>query len=641
MILSVALASLGARGAEAAPGEALGRAFALGEAGDWDAAEALAEADGRVARDLIRWSRLRASQGTLAQYLDFLSRNAHWPGLRLMRMRGEALIPENADPRAVLAFFGEEPPQTGTGALRLVEAFRRLGRMGDAEAEAVLAWRQIEMTAEEEAAFLAEHGGWLAAHHAARLDMLLWAGNTEAAERMLPLVADGWRRLAEARMALRRDEPGVDARIAAVPPSLADDPGLAFERFAWRLRRGRTESAMALMLERSARPERLGRPEYWAPQRLRLARERLSAGDCDRAHALAAGHGLFQGADRAELEWLAGYVALRCLGDPARARAHFLTFREDAGTAISLARAGYWLGLAEEALGNAAAAAEAYRFAARYQISFYGLLAAERAKLPMDPGLIAPPPRDDWRARPFAEDDSAVAARLLKAAGRRLQAGQFVSHLAETVPEADFPAFVAMLEEMDDPWLVVVAGKQAARRGMVLAEAYFPHLDLKLDHAPVPLELALAIARRESEFNEAVISPAGARGLMQLMPGTARLMAERLGEAYDLSALTTDPAYNARLGTAYLARLIDEFGPALTLVAAGYNAGPGRARQWIDLLGDPRAPGVDPVDWIENIPFSETRDYVMRVAEAAVVYRARLAGKTGPIGLTALLKGRR
>ncbi len=175
---------------------------------------------------------------------------------------------------------------------------------------------------------------------------------------------------------------------------------------------------------------------------------------------------------------------------------------------------------------------------------------------------------------------------------------------------------------------------------MVVPEAYFAEVDLGLAHSPVPLELALAIARRESEFNEEVVSPVGARGLMQLMPGTARLMADKLGEEYDLAALTADPAYNARLGTAYLEKLIEEFGQAITLVSAGYNAGPGRPRQWIERFGDPRADDIDPVDWIEHIPFTETRNYVMRVAEAMVIYRARLAGAPQPIRLTDLLKGR-
>lgn len=623
-----------------APGKALAEAFSLAEAGAWDAAEQRAADDGRVARDLIRWTRLRAAEGEFAQYVDFVTRNSHWPGLKLMRRQGEALISEDAAPEDVLRYFGTEPPQTGTGALRLIDAYRRLGRIGDAEAEAVRAWLSLPMTAEEESAFLARHGRWLEAHHRARMDALLWEGETEAAERLLPLVPEDWQALARARIALRRDAQGVDALIEAVPPALRDHPGLAYERFEWRTRRGRDESAIALLLEQSRRPAGLGQAERWAPRRAVYARLKMRAGAAETAYELAAGHGLHDGDSLADLEWLAGYIALTYLDDPALAREHFRTFRNTVWTPISLGRAGYWLGRAEEALGNRDAAEAAYRFAAGYQTSFYGLLAAERLGLSIDPAIVSPPPAADWRGMAFAADDSAVAARLLLAAGRRLRAGQFISHLAETVPEQEFRSFVAMLEEMGDPWLVVVAGKMAAQRGLVVPEAYFAEIDLQLEDAPVPLELALAIARRESEFNEAVVSPAGARGLMQLMPGTARMMADRLGEAYDLSALTSDPAYNARLGTAYLRQLIEEFGQAVTLVSAGYNAGPGRPRQWIERFGDPRADEIDPVDWIEHIPFTETRNYVMRVAEAMVVYRARRAGTPQPIRLTDLLKGR-
>ncbi|RMD95030.1 MAG: lytic transglycosylase domain-containing protein [Alphaproteobacteria bacterium] len=623
-----------------APGEALAEAFALAEAGDWEAAEARAAADGRVARDLIRWTRLRAAKGEFPQYVDFVTRNPHWPGLKLMRRQGEALIPEDAAPEDVLSYFGDEPPQTGTGALRLIEAYRQLGRMGDAEAEAVRAWLALGMTGEEQAAFRAGHAAWLKPHDIARLDRLLWAGETEAAERMLALVPEDWQALARARIALRRGARGVDALIAAVPAALRDHPGLAYERFLWRARKGRDAAAIELLLEQSRSAAGLGEAERWAPRRQVYARERMRAGAAETAYELASRHGLVEGSAYADLEWLSGYIALTYLGDPALARAHFRNFRTAVWTPISLGRAGYWLGRAEEALGNSDAAEAAYRFAARYQTSFYGLLAAEKLGLPMDPRLVSPPPAPDWHGMSFAEDDSAVAARLLLAAGRRLRAGQFISHLAETVPEAEFRGFVAMLEEMGDPWLVVIAGKQAARRGMVVPEAYFAEVDLGLAHSPVPLELALAIARRESEFNEEVVSPVGARGLMQLMPGTARLMADKLGEEYDLAALTADPAYNARLGTAYLEKLIEEFGQAITLVSAGYNAGPGRPRQWIERFGDPRADDIDPVDWIEHIPFTETRNYVMRVAEAMVIYRARLAGAPQPIRLTDLLKGR-
>jgi soluble lytic murein transglycosylase len=193
---------------------------------------------------------------------------------------------------------------------------------------------------------------------------------------------------------------------------------------------------------------------------------------------------------------------------------------------------------------------------------------------------------------------------------------------------------------MDEPnWAVLIA-KDAAARGIILPRAYFPVTALAEMDLPVAPELALAIARRESEFDPAIVSPADARGLMQILPGTADLMATRLGITVDTADLTRDAGLNARLGSEYLAQLIEEFGTATILVAAGYNAGPGRPRRWIEELGDPRAPGVDVIDWIEAVPFTETRNYIMRVMESVYVYRARLAGGPVPLRLSDELKGR-
>jgi len=604
---------------------------------DWQSAR---EAARGVARDLVEWARLRAGQGDFADYLTFLQRNGDWPGLDYLRRRGEARIPRAADPAQVLAFFAGNAPETGNGNLRLIEAYDAIGQKGEAEAQAVLAWRTLPLDAEAEAQIFTRYAPLLEPHHEARLDAMLWEHEWEAAERMLPRVGEGWAKLAAARRALARDEAGVDARIEAVPATLATHAGLAYERFAWRARRDRDEDAIALMEARSASAAELGRPAAWAGRRARLARLLMRAGEGERAYGLAAAHHLTEGSDYADLEWLAGYLALTYLQDPVLALDHFNRFRLAVETPISLGRAGYWEGRALEAMGAGEDARAAYAFGAQHQTSFYGLLAAEKAGVAMDPALAATPDRPDWTQAPFAQSTVLQAALILREADEAPRAAWFLRHLAEGLSEGELGQLGQMVLELDDPYLAVRLGKLAADRGIVLPELYYPLHPLARGDLPVAPELALSIARRESEFYVAARSGAGARGLMQLMPRTAEAMAGKLGLAFDAGALTADGTYNAKLGSAYLAQLIEEFGEAPALVAAGYNAGPSRPRRWIEEFGDPRSAGVDPVDWVEHIPFEETRNYIMRVTESLPVYRARLAGQPVPITLTAELKGR-
>ncbi|MGC9369494.1 MAG: transglycosylase SLT domain-containing protein [Paracoccaceae bacterium] len=607
-------------------------------ADEWARAAALARGIGAVAEDIVRWRRLRAGEGDFDAYRDFLARRADWPGLDRVRSRGEGTIPEGADPAEIIAYFGGRAPVTGLGALRLVAAYRALGRGGDAQAQAVLTWRSLPLGAKGHADLLDWYGPLLAPHHAARLDALLWQGADDDARLMLSLVDQGWRALAVARMTLRARGGGVDALIAAVPGQLAGDGGLAWERFDWRRDKGRHEDAITLLDERSISAESLGRPERWANWRRIYARRMMRDGQAELAYRLAANHFLAQGSDYADLEWLAGYIALRQLDEPEVALAHFRRFHSAVETPISLGRAGYWEGRALEALGRAEEAQAAYRAAGQHQTSFYGQLAAEKAGLPMDPALAGTESYPDWRQADFTGSSLIEAARLFHEAGERNLAEWFLTHLAENAGAEGQAQLSGLALDWGEPHIALRIAKVAAGGGTILPRAYFPVTELAdLDH-PVAPELVLAIARRESEFDPGVTSGAGARGLMQLMPGTARLVAEELEIAYAPGRLLSDPDYNATLGAAYLSRLVEEFGNNVVLVAAGYNAGPGRPRRWVEEFGDPRSAGVDAVDWIETIPFRETRNYVMRVAESLVIYRARLSGEAVPLKLSEELK---
>ena len=619
----------------------LARALDHVRARDWAAADRAARADGEIARAIVAWHRLRAGAGDLDAALAFLRDHPDWPGLPLLVQRMETAIDPAAAPRDVIELFSHHLPQTTDGVLRLVRALDAAGRADDAAAMAVLAWRSMDLTANAESVLLAAHGAALADPHVARMDDLLGRGGLEAAARQRPRVPEDWRLLHDARAALRSDAPGVDTRIAAVPASLADDPGLAFERMEWRARRGRDAGVIEILLDRSATPERLGRPDAWGPRRRLVARTLFGDGRDREAYLVAAGNHMTGGADFADLEWLAGYLALRRLDSASAAVAHFRRLRAGVASPISLGRAGYWEGRAHEALDATAEAAAAYAFGAEYQTSFYGQLAAERAGLPLDPRM------DGHEAFPVARDSAVAASTVyragvaLHAAGDIVLAGRFFAHMAESLDRGDIGRLLSLTEQLGDPYIQLTIAKRAADRGLVFHRAYFPAARIDVQGRPgVTEELALAIARRESEFNPVVQSPAGARGLMQVMPGTGEDVARDLGLPWSLARLGTDPDYNARLGTAYLAQLIEDFGPNPVLVAAGYNAGPARARQWIRELGDPRAPGTDIVDWIEAIPYRETRNYVMRVTESLAPYRARLTGRTGPVTLSEDLAAR-
>lgn len=614
--------------------DALARAMAAMRSGDWETATTEGRASGELGRDVIEWHRLRAGRGDFDEVVDFLKRRGDWPGLPLLRRRSEGSVPYGRRADEVIAFFAGNPPRTGAGSIALASAYEAVGRHGDAEAQIVLAWITQEMTTGDEASLLQRYGDLLKPHHEDRLDMLLWTGQFKAAERMLPHVSEGWRKLARARIALREMVPGVDALIEAVPSDLADDPGLAFERFQWRARKGRNESAIELALSRDGGVAALGRPGPWADWRSVLARWAMRAGRPTEAYQLAARHGLRDGADYAELEWLAGYIALTHLRDPDAALWHFQRFRVAVSTPISLGRAGYWEGRAHEALGDAEAAKQAYAFGAENQTSFYGLLAAERAGLPMDPALAGLKTYPDWKSAGFTQSSVFKAALLLRDAGEDQLSERFLTHLAESLTETEVGQLADFALSLEEPHIALMIAKRAAEYGIVVPRAYFPLVDLGVTDPRVPMELALAIARRESEFDHDVTSGVGARGLMQVMPATAEEVAGKLDIDFDRGRLLSDPVYNARIGKAYLAELIDMFGPNFVLVSAAYNAGPSRPIQWMEERGDPRSAGMDVVDWIEHIPFTETRNYVMRVMESLPVYRARLSGGAVAIRLS-------
>ena len=615
-------------------GDLLSTALSAIASGDWVTADHFASQISEPAgRTLIVWQRLRRGEGDWQEYQDFLASHGDWPGLKRLRRRGERAIPVNYNPVAVRAYFADQLPQTGTGSLRLTEAYAAQGRTADARGEAIRAWTQLPLAQHEASQLQAKFKGALARFHQKRMDNLLWSRETKAAERMMIHIPPAQQKLAKARISLQRASKGVDAAIKAVPESLQDDAGLAYDRFVWRLKKNRWDDAQALIVERSGNRAKLGRPEAWSNRRRTFVRRAMRAGEDDLAYWLASQHELESGSDYADLEWLAGYLALTKLDAPEQALIHFKNHRNAVKTPVSLGRAGYWMGRANEVTEDFDAAVVAFELGAQYQTSFYGQLAAQKIGFATDPKLAKGQNVGDWRKAGFAKAEPVRAGILLHYAQEQNLMRWFFSHVAESLNAEQSVQLANIALELDRPYVALGVAKEAAKKGIVIPKSYFPVTELATFSVDVDPEVAMSIARRESELNTEAVSPAGARGLMQIMPNTARQVAGEIGANYSKNRLTSDWRYNAKLGTAYLGGLLELYEGSYVLAFAAYNAGPHRADQWIERFGDPRDSIVDQVDWIEHIPFRETRNYVMRVMESLHVYRSRLSGEAVPLRL--------
>lgn len=606
---------------------------------DWDAATALAIDADPVTASVVTWLRLRAGEAEFAAYRNFLANHPGWPGLDRLRAAAERVIAKGHDAGEVIAFFAENAPQTGEGAVRLAEALMTSGRIDDAKAALRTAWINLRLSEDGHDAMVTAFGDLLTPYHMARVDELMWRSRRTEAERMLPLLTEEQAAYTAARIGYAAGTRNMQPLVDKVPANLRLDPGFAYDRFSWLASRGDWTEAVRMLKERSTSGAALGEPFRWSGYRRILARWEMREGRAQSAYDLAARHYLSDGSSYADLEWVAGYVALTYLGDPTVALDHFENGLRASSGPISLSRMQYWIGRAQAVLNNAEAAADAYAAAAEHQTAFYGLLASEKLGRPMDAALAGGPVA--WQDPPVFDDEVTQAALILLAGGERGAAFTFFAALGRSLNAEALAALGAYLNEIDEQRYTLLLGKAAVARGILIPEIYFPIHDMAEMDLPVDPALSLSIARRESEFNASIGSPVGALGLMQLMPATAEEVAGNLGLPYARARLTNDWRYNATLGAEYLRFLTEEFGPTPVMIAAGYNAGPSRPKAWMDERGDPRLREMDVIDWIEHIPFRETRNYVMRVTESIPVYQARLTGRTGPVRFTDLLLGKK
>lgn len=554
------------------------------------------------------------------------NRLAGWPGLSIMRANSEhALFRANVEPRAVVDAFGGAKPQTTEGVFALARALISLGRKDDARQVLSDFWRFTKLSAGQERGFLREFGRLVPSSvHRFRMERMLYEYRIASATRVAKLA--GAEDLLEAWAAVIRRKSNASQLLHKVP-SNQRSAGFLFAYARHLRRQGEFQEAATILKKAPRDPMLLVDPDEWWTERRVLSRELLDAGEVKLAYETAAGHAAASAAAIADAEFHAGWYALRGLRNARAAMRHFARVAEVTSGPISQARAYYWMGrsAAEGGPGNATALFER---AARYKTTFYGQLAA--ASLGTRHLAISYPEPTTEERQQFTRRKMVRVIRRLEDADYHARATIIYGMLAEELPSAGELALLAvMAEDRGDHRLALRIGKTAAQRDIDIGALAHPlgAIPARANIKGRNRMMAYAVARQESEFNASAVSQAGARGLLQLMPGTAREMARKTGLGYSNSRLVRDAAYNAQLGTAYLMEQLDRFDGSFVMTFAAYNAGPFRVQQWVERYGDPRGKPVDwVVDWIERIPFAETRNYVQRVMENYQVYRVRLDG---------------
>jgi soluble lytic murein transglycosylase len=607
-----------------------------------DAAAIQASLVDPVARRIVTWAEID-SDGTMMSFfeLDGDGRSlSGWPHASRRRAVTEKAVEAAAvPPKQVIDWFSVEPPETPQGAMALAAAYQSLGRTADAKTLIASWWRQHIFEVDEQTKMRARFSAFLTpGDDDARLSTLLYGTQGPAARAMLELVTPDQRALGEARIALRADRNDAPQLVDMVPANLQSDPGLAFDRARYYRKRDLDVVAVSYLKNfPTALPDNPEAQSFIWTERRALMNAALRSGDIKGAYAAVSNTGLKSGTDYAESEFFAGWLALDKLHDPADAAAHFARLQADVTSPISASRAYYWRGRAAAALGDTAAADAFWRQGAQYYTAFYGQLSAEKiGQHTLTIGSDPTPTAEDRAA--FDARDLVHAARLLADADEHQDFRAFVMAAGEQMSSA---AQLALLVDMarlnGDEDLSMRVVRAAAQRGIYLPDRGYPILTTPQTFGSAEPTFMLSIARQESNFDPSARSGSGALGLMQLMPATAAIMARKTGVGYSTEMLR-EPNYNLRLGGYYLGQLVDDFGGSYAMASAGYNAGPGRPATWVGYCGDPRGGATDPTDFIECIPFSETRNYVMRTMETMEVYRARLNGGSAPLTLAEDLK---
>ncbi len=581
-----------------------------------------------VARKLVEWVILHSEDGSpdFSRYAAFIAANPSWPGIETLRRRAEAVMwQQHIDPLAVIDFFRSAPPHTAKGRFALARALLTRGDVAGAAAAVRQAWRSDGFSGDIEDQARETFTGLITpADDEIRMQARLYAEDDDAGLRAAHHLDATALAIAKARAAVINQAGNVTALLDAVPQAARRDPGYMFSRIQWLRRNDKVAEAAQWLNAVPRDPAQLIDVDQWWVERRLVSRKLLDLGDARLAYEVANGAAPPDNENyRAEQQFTAGWIALRFLRQPAIALAHFARIADGVSNPITLARSFYWQGRAAEALGRQQDARALYEAAAHYPTAYYGQLA--RARLGLDE--VTP------RALPGAPAEHrtleiARAFEILYAVDQRDLVATMAADLGGKATDAGAVAALADIAvRHNDARATLLIGKAMLGRGFPFERYAFPDFGVpsyqQIGPAVEPC-VVYSIVRQESAFNPHVVSSANAYGLMQVTPQAGRDTAKRVNVAFNQRRLADDVVYNAQLGTAELGNDLASWRGSYVLAFVAYNAGPRRAREWIEQYGDPRDPHVDPIDWVERIPISETRNYVQRVIENMQVYRALL-----------------
>ncbi|MDH5723727.1 MAG: lytic transglycosylase domain-containing protein [Alphaproteobacteria bacterium] len=563
------------------------------------------------------------------QLVGFIRNNPDWPRMKKITSVAETIMPKDLPPKEAEAWFKEFPPQTSDGMGRYMDALIALKK--DDIARKVLAdwWASTLVSRDQQRQIFSRYGQYLTLEaHKKRLDALLYAGHNENALAIASVLGQGYLALAKARIALAGGRKnGLKDLIDNVPSYLQEDPGLLYERLRWRSKNNLNDGALEI-LEKEIEVERVPNAKNWWNQRHIIVRELIADKKYAQAYNVITKHMQKEGFAYAQAEWLAGWLSLRFLNQPDQAYKHFTTMYEKVSTPISKGRAAYWAGRAALAQKQDEMAKVWMKRASEFSTSFYGQMAIGYLSLKNELPTGKAYKLSNSDRKNFQNHELVQVASILRQAGLKDISLEFYKAFIrqKSSPKAYRYVVETLIKVEDVPNAVLIA-KKASHAGFLMTHQAYPLItDWVKEDNNIELAFIHAIIRQESVFDTKAVSNAGARGLMQLMPVTAKQIAKKEGVKYNKSWLGSRPEYNIRLGTSYLEDLLNRYDGNYALAIAAYNAGPSRVSEWLRVYGDPRKGEIDFIDWIELIPIYETRNYVQRVMENIYVYRLRLKG---------------
>jgi len=585
-----------------------------------------------ITKDVVLWIESMKNPHVAFDDISHVVHNmTDWPKMTAIQAKAEGMMfdqPKSAS--KTVEWFRTLTPVSGEGRATFAKAHYALGNETEGDYWLKLAWRESRLTRDRQRTLFGRYKKKLTSDdHYARADHLIWEGRRHfsKAEALLPHLNKSQRAVINARLKVAGNRSGMNGAIESVPAEFANDTGLLYERGKWRRKRKSKDYALPMYLQMDAAPvSPRGKDRVWREKKIMIY-WLLEKKSYQKAYNLTLGHGMTRGAGFAEAEFLAGWLALTHLGQPEKAATHFQTLRQGVSTPVSLSRAHYWYARALERQNDPVATIH-YSEAANYPNTYYGQLAAEKIHSNSSQIILPPEPQTDYLRAQFESDRRVRAMRILAELGEERYFTLFAFHLDDILAdEAQLSLLAQLAKEYGYMRPSLRAAKQASRFQSMLTDSGYPRIDaIEGLSKKFDIPFVYAIARQESEFDYKAVSSARAYGMMQMINGTAKVTARRHRIPYSRSRMTTDQEYSAELGALHLNDLLEQFDGSYILAAAAYNAGGHRSRAWVKTYGDPRKGEIDPVDWVESIPFSETRNYVQRVMENMQVYRARLNG---------------